>query len=622
MAISSLDAVANVAAFTVPPVEYTAGMSINHTLAKMFSTMASVLEIRGEPVFKAIAFSKVGRLIDDMTFDLNDAVKNGTLEEIEGIGKSSRKIIEEFVKTGASTDYNELIVTIPTGLIEMLQLPGLGPKTIKLLWKERDIKSIDELAVAIDEGKLQGLKGIGEKKIEQIKQSLALRDTAGKRVGIVDVMDVVNGMLDRVRTFKGVKHADLAGSIRRRKETIGDADIIAAVDDPATMKLLADHFVASPGIRQVLGHGETKCSVMMESGLQIDLRVVPTNHFGVALLYFTGSKDHNVKLRGIAQEKGLTLNEWGLYAIDDWEHAKQDNKSAPYAATGLKNLASKRETDVYEALGLRFIEPELREDRGEVDLAREDKLPTLITAKDIRGELHCHTTASDGMHSIEEMANAAKALGYEYIVITDHSKSQTIAHGLDAAQLLKHAEAVRKFASTLKGITLLIGTEVDILADGTLDYENDVLKQLDFVVASPHHALRQDQDKATTRILRAIDNPYVNVIGHPTGRLINQRIGLEYDWKRVFEAAANSGTAMEINAGWPRLDLNDNLARTAIAAGVMLTIDTDAHHIDSLKDIEYGIWVARRAGVQKKNVLNAQPLATVRKWVETKRSRG
>lgn len=592
---------------------------MNHTLAKMFATMASVLEIRGEPVFKAIAFSKVGRLIDDMAFDLEDAVKNGTLEEIEGIGKSSRKIIEEFVKTGASTDYNELVTTIPTGLIEMLQLPGLGPKTIKLLWKERDIKNIDELAVAIDKGDLQGLKGIGEKKIEQIKQSLALRDTAGKRVGIVDAMEVVLGMLERVRTFKGVKQAELAGSIRRRKETIGDADIIAAVDDPKTMNTLCDHFVSAPGIRQVLGHGETKCSVMMESGLQIDLRVVPTEHFGVALLYFTGSKDHNVRLRGIAQDKGLTLNEWGLYKIDDWEKAKAENKTAPYAAPKLKNLASKTEGDVYEALGLRWIDPELREDRGEVDLARQNKLPSLITAKDIRGELHCHTTASDGMHSIEEMANAAKALGYEYIVITDHSKSQVIAKGLDATRLLKHAEEVRRIGAKLKGITLLVGSEVDILADGKLDYDDDVLKELDFVVASPHHALRQESEKATARILRAIENKYVNVIGHPTGRLINQRVGLEYDWKKVFEAAAKSGTAMEINAGWPRLDLNDNLARTALAAGVTLTIDTDAHHIDSLKEVEYGIWVARRAGVEKKHVLNAQPLSAVREWVKKKR---
>lgn len=594
-------------------------MSINHTLAKMFSTMAAVLEIRGEPVFKAIAFSKVGRLIDDMAFDLQEAVKNGTLEQIEGIGKSSRKVIEEFVKTGVSTDFNELVATIPPGLIEMLTLPGLGPKTIKLLWQERDIKNIDELAVAIDKGQLAGLKGIGEKKIEQIKQSLALRDTAGKRHGIVDVMEVVLEMLERVRSFKGVKQADLAGSIRRRRETIGDADIIAAVDEPATMIKLCDHFVTAPGIRQVLGHGETKCSVMMESGLQIDLRVVPTEHIGAAMLYFTGSKDHNVLLRGIAQDKGLTLNDWGLYEIEEWEKAKQTNKAAPYATPGIKNYASRTEADVYEALGMRFIEPELREDRGEVDLARQNKLPTLITVKDIKGELHCHTTASDGMHSIEEMANAAKTLGYEYIVITDHSKSQVIAKGLDAERLLRHAEAVRKVGAKLKGIAVLIGTEVDILADGKLDYEDDVLKELDFVVASPHHALRQETEKATARVLRAIENKYVNVIGHPTGRLINQRVGLEYDWKKVFEAAAKSGTALEINAGWPRLDLNDTLARAAIGAGVMLTIDTDAHHVDSLKEIEYGVWVARRAGAEKRHVLNAQPLATVREWVKQKR---
>ena len=410
-----------------------------------------------------------------------------------------------------------------------------------MFWDERGITTIDELAAAIDTGKLDGLKGIGPKKIDQIKQSLALRATAGQRVGIVEAMETVSPILDRVRRFEGVKHAELAGSIRRRRETIGDADIIAAVDDPAQTVALSAAFVASPGVRQVLGHGDFKSSISMESGLQIDLRVVPTQFFGATLQYFTGSKDHNKRLRGLALDKGLTLNEWGLFKLDEWEQAKAKHK-VPHLAPGLTNLASRRETDVYEALGLAYIEPELREDRGEIDLAARKSLPTLIVQADLRGELHCHTRASDGSNLIEEMAEAAKALGYAYIVITDHSKSQVIANGLDAQRMLKHADAIRKANDAINGITILVGSEVDILADGHLDYEDDVLKELDFVVASPHVALRQDVEKATARMLRAIENRYVNVIGHPTGRLISQRVGLDFDWSKIYAAAAASGT--------------------------------------------------------------------------------
>jgi DNA polymerase (family X) len=328
-----------------------------------------------------------------------------------------------------------------------------------------------------------------------------------------------------------------------------------------------------------------------------------------------------VKLRQLAQERGLTLNDWGLYKESDWENAKAKSKGkdASHAATHAKAIASKSEEDIYAALDLKFVEPELREDRGEVELAQQDKLPMLIDQSDLVGELHCHTIASDGVSSIEEMAQRAKELGYAYIVITDHSKSQAQARGLDAKRLLAHAEAVRKVNDKLKGIEVMIGTEVDILADGHLDYDDDVLAQLDFVVASPHSALRQERDKATDRLLRAIDNQYVNVIGHPTGRLINQRSGLEFDWDAIFRAAAQSGTALEINASWPRLDLDDVRARSAIAAGVMLTIDTDAHDARDLGANQLGVSVARRAGATAKHVLNAQPLAAVRKFVAAKR---
>jgi DNA polymerase (family 10) len=345
------------------------------------------------------------------------------------------------------------------------------------------------------------------------------------------------------------------------------------------------------------------------------LRIIPSDNFGAALLYFTGSKDHNVKLRGRAQTMGMTLNEWGLYKIDEYDKAAKKTAEAPAA----KPAASKTEADVYAKLGLPFIDPELREDRGEVDAALARKLPKLITRADIRGDLHSHTTASDGQASIEQMAEAAEALGYEYLAITDHSKSQVIANGLTAERLLKHVKEIHKVGARIKGITLLAGCEVDILADGHLDFEDDVLAELDIVIASPHVALKQDEAKATERLLRAIDNRFVNVIGHPTGRLINRREGLPLDFPRIFAAAAANGTAMEINAGYPRLDLNDTHSRAALEAGCTLSIDTDAHSTGELDDIGFGIDVARRAWATADRVLNCMPLAKLRDFIARKR---
>lgn len=597
-------------------------MSLNSQLAEMFKTMAAVLEIRGEPVFKAIAFTRVARAIDDSTVDIAKAVQEGTLDQIKGVGASSRKVIEDVVRAGRSSDYEELIATIPSGLIEMLSISGLGPKTIAKLWRERDVKSIDELSVAIESGKLEGLAGIGAKKIEQIKQGIEIRATAGKRMGLPFAMELAQTIVAQVKALPGVTRAQPAGSLRRCKETVGDLDILATIAGGAKPEEITLAFTKFPQVTHILGQGELKSSVMTDAGIQVDLRIVPPDHFGAALQYFTGSKEHNVHLRQIAQDKGLTLNDWGLYRDADWENAKTKSKGkdASHAANHAKAIASKSEQDIYAALGLKYVEPELREDRGEIELAQQDKLPRLIEQSDLVGELHCHTTASDGTASIEEMAQRAKELGYAYIVITDHSKSQAQARGLDAKRLLAHADAVRKVNDKLQGIEVLIGTEVDILADGHLDYGDDVLAQLDFVVASPHSALRQERDKATDRLLRAIDNKFVNVIGHPTGRLINQRPGLDFDWDAIFRAAAQSGTALEINASWPRLDLDDVRARGAIAAGVMLTIDTDAHSARDLGANQLGIAVARRAGATAKHVLNTQPLATLRKFVAEKRS--
>jgi DNA polymerase (family 10) len=590
-------------------------MSLNSELSELFRLFAALMDIRGESTFKAIAFSKVSRILKDTTIDLRQAVESGSLTQIEGIGASSQRIIEQYVKTGRSDDFDEVAASVPAGLIPMLDIPGLGPKTIALLWKQRNVTTLEDLVKAIDEGKLIGLKGIGDKKIDAIKQGIAQRSAAGKRSGIIDALPIAEALVQRLRQLPLVRMAEMAGSLRRHCETIGDVDLVCAPKDDAAGAAVSAAFVKFPEVQRILVQGSTKASVITAGGMQVDLRVVPAENFGAALQYFTGSKEHNVKLRGLALQRKMTLNEWGLYRLDAYEKAEKRAGAAP----PIKPVASKSEQEIYQALGLSWIEPELREDRGEIEAARDAMLPRLIEPADIRGDLHCHTTASDGQNSIEEMAEAAIQRGYEFLAITDHSKSQVIAKGLTAQRLMEHAAQIRRVGERLRKITLLAGCEVDILADGRLDFEDAVLAELDIVVASPHVALKQDTNKATDRLLRAIDNRYVNVIGHPTGRLIFGREGLPLNLGRIFAAAAQSGTALEINAGYPRLDLSDANARGAIAAGARLSINTDAHSVGGFDEMQYGLHVARRAWASSKDVINCLTAAQLRAFIARKR---
>jgi DNA polymerase (family 10) len=590
-------------------------VALNHELSDLFKNFAAIMEIKGESPFKAIAFSKVSRILKDMTFDIRKLCEQGKLAEVEGLGASSCKIITEYVQTGRSTDFEEVAGSVPPGLLPLLEIPGLGPKTIALLWKQRGVTNLEDLVKAIEGGALTGLKGIGQKKIDSIKQGIALRAQAAQRMGIVDALPIAKSLVERLRAMKQVKQAEIAGSLRRRRETIGDVDLICSLKDQSLGEDVSAAFVKVPEVQRILGQGTTKASVLTAGGLQVDLRIVPPENFGAALLYFTGSKDHNVKLRGRALTMGLTLNEWGLYKLDEYDRAAKKTAEAP----PIKPVASKTEADVYAKLDLSFVEPEMREARGEVEAAEQKKLPTLIALADIRGDLHMHTTASDGTASIQQMAEAAMALGYEYIAITDHSKSQVIAKGLSVERLLQHIKDIHKVGEQIKGIKLLAGCEVDILADGHLDFEDEILAELDIVVASPHVALKQDEAKATDRLLRAIDSRYVNIIGHPTGRLIDRREGLPLNFEKIFAAASANGTAMEINAGYPRLDLNDVHSRAAIDAGCVLAIDTDAHSTEELSTLEFGIDVARRAWVGPKQVINCMGFAGLQEFLNRKR---
>lgn len=598
-------------------------MSLNAQLSELFTSLAAMMELKGENTFKVIAFAKVGRIIREINIDLKRCMEEGKLSEIEGIGKGSQQIIEQYIQTGKSTVFEEVSASVPAGLVPMLSIEGLGPKTIHLLWRERNITSLDTLENAIRTGAINGLKGIGEKKLQTILAGIELYKSrladggsgAVRRIGIGEALAPAQELLERLRSIPGVQQAELAGSLRRRRETIADVDFVAAVRQGESTEEIARTFTQLPGVVQTIGSGLSKTSVKVSNGMQVDLRLVPPDHFGSALLYFTGSKDHNVKIRALAQKKGLTLNEWGLYDNAAYEKAPKQTARPPH----LKPLASQTEAQVYAALGLDYIEPELREDRGEVEAAAAKKLPILVTRADIRGDLHNHSTESDGTATLEQMAQAAKALGYEYLAITDHSKALAMTNGLSVDRLMKHVENIHRLNDKLKGITLLAGSEVDILADGRMDYEDAVLKELDIVIASPHLALKQDAKKATDRLLRAIENRYVNIIGHPTGRLINRREGLPLDFAVLFKAAAANGTAMEINSSHPRLDLDEFHARAAIDAGVMLTIDTDAHSTTELESIFYGVGVARRAWATKEHILNCLPLTRVKKFLSAKR---
>ncbi len=590
-------------------------MSTNQALANLFKTAAAVMEIRGEPIFKSIAFSKVSRLLDDMSVDVGKAVEDGSIATMTGIGKSSRKIIEDFVRTGISPDIEEIKASIPAGLIPMLAIPSLGPKTIALFWRERNITCIDQLKIAIETGQLEGIKGVGAKKIQSIKEGIELLAAIGGRKGLVDVLPLAMTLLQQVRQLPGIVRAEVAGSLRRWKETIGDVDIVASITSDDAGMTITEAFTRFPQVTKILGQGQTKASVLTEAGVQVDLRIIPDKHFGAAIQYFTGSKEHNVKLRGLAQAKQMTLNEWGLYRLDEYDKSEKQPGKPPTT----EPVASVNEADIYQSLGLQYVAPELREDRGEIELAQKSQLPTLIGVEDICCDLHTHTTASDGENSIEQMVIAAQERGYHTIAITDHSKSQVIANGLSVDRLLAHVKAIRKIADRYKGIRVLAGCEVDILVDGTLDFEASVLAELDIVVASPHVSLKQDTAKATDRILRAVETPYVNIIGHPTGRLINARAGLPVAFETVFARAAQMGVAMEINAGWPRLDLNDVNARAAREAGVKLSINTDAHSVGGLDGMILGVSVARRSGAGKADVINTFATSELMAFIERKR---
>lgn len=587
-------------------------MSINAQLGQMFDLMSNVLQLLDANRFKVAAYQRASRALGDLSADVSTIAQDGVkaLTELDGIGKGLAEKIIEFIETGRVQEIDAALGEVPPGVIDMLDIPGLGPKKVKLLWDEAEIESIAELKTALDGDALAELPGMGKKTLDNLRKSIAFAESSGGRVRIAEAMNVAKAVVDAMSKLTAARSVDYAGSLRRGKETIGDVDIIVACKNPEKdAPAIGDHFRGLDCVAEVLAAGSTKSSVRTEDGLQIDLRVIDEARYGAALMYFTGSKEHNVKLRERAIKQKLTLNEYGLW--------KQGDDTTDAAG---KPVAAKTEADIYKKLGLTWIAPPLREDRGEIDLAADDALPALIELADIKAELHAHTTASDGHWSITELAEAVRDRGMHTIAVTDHSRSSAIANGLDEKRLVKHIKAIHEANEQIEGITILAGSEVDILADGSLDYDDDLLAQLDLVVASPHASLGQDPRKATDRLLRAIENPYVHILGHPTGRIINRREGLSPDLPTLFAAAAECDVAMEINANHYRLDLRDTHARAALQAGCKLAIDTDAHGPADLDELQYGILTAQRAGATKSNVINCMTAAKLHKWLKTKRA--
>ena len=581
-------------------------MSSNRDLAARFHEASAILEITGANAFRVNALARVARVLEDLPTEVAPLAGDlKALQAIDGIGKSSAEKITEFVEDGTIGEFDELRDSIPAGLIDVLAVPGLGPKTVKVLWEKGDVTDVASLKKKIDSGELEKLPRMGAKTLANIKDAIEFSERSAGRMRLGEALPLAEALVARLSNAKGVTRIAYAGSLRRGRETIGDIDLLVAAKDASDP---TEALKSMPGVEKVLLSGDTKTSVRLKKGVQVDLRIVPEDQFGAALLYFTGSKEHNVMLRELAIAKNMRLNEYGLFP-DDGE------AESPHTR-GIKAVASESEKEIYAALDVPMLPPELREDRNPVDWVDPGDL---VSVASVKAELHAHTTASDGVMSLDELISQARKRDFHTLAVTDHSKSSAQANGLSVERLLEHIEAIHAANEEYDDITVLAGSEVDILADGTLDYDDDILAQLDWVIASPHSSLRQDPKKATARILKAIEHPFVHVIGHPTGRLINEREGLSPDMAELVAAAKEHDTALELNANPWRLDLRDKHVRLASEAGVLVTVDTDAHHPGDFELLKYGVLTARRGGLTQKLCPNCWTAKKLHKWIHSKR---
>ncbi len=573
----------------------------NLEIADILRMAADMLEIKGENPFKVKAYRQAVLTLETLPGDAGRMLRHGKLENIPGIGKGLAEKIEEIVSTGHLKYLEELRKSLPEGLVKMLEIPNVGPKTVHALFENLGIESIDELEKAASEGRIRNLEHFGEKTEQNILRGIELLKRRSGRMLLGSALSLGESVVERLLGLEQVEKAALAGSLRRMRETIGDIDVLAVSSDSAPVM---DFFAGLPEVTQVLSRGGTKASVIMENRVQVDLRIVPSESYGAALQYFTGSKQHNVKLRETAARKGLKLNEYGVF----------DSKTG-------KKIAGEDEPGFYAVAGLSFIPPELREDRGEIEAAAGGGLPELVETSDIRGDLHVHSLWSDGTDSVYEIAREAEAFGYEYIAVCDHSSSLKVAGGLSPEEKYRQIEEIREVNRKLPGITVLAGAEVDILNNGLLDYGADLLAELDLVIAALHTGFRQDGETLTSRVLRAMNNRYVNIIAHPTGRLLQQREPYAIDVGRIIEEAADTGTFLELNCFPDRLDLNDADCRRAGEAGVRVALGSDSHNRLQLGVVRFGVGTARRGWLGKEDVVNTLGAAEITALLLQKRKK-
>jgi DNA polymerase (family 10) len=568
---------------------------LNSDVARIFNQMANLLEMESANAFRVRAYRNAARTIASLPKGVSEMVEAGeALDDLPGIGKDLAGKIKEIVETGSLSQLQEIERKTPPELTEVMKIPGLGAKRVYALYKELGVTSVEDLKEKAQNGQIRNLNGFGKKTERKILEEIEEAEGHGDRIKIVEAEEAAKALLKHFETVKGIKKIMVAGSYRRRKETVGDLDILVSCrKDCKVMEALVNY----DEVKRVVSRGKTKSSVILRSGLQVDLRKVPAVSYGAALHYFTGSKAHNIAIRKMGVKKKLKINEYGVFKGD-------------------KRVAGRNEEEVYQQVDLPYIEPELREDNGEVEAAQEGKLPKLVTLDDIRGDLHAHTNETDGHNTLEEMAEAAEGKGYGYLAITEHSKKVSMAHGFDAKKLEMQIERIDKLNSKLKGLTILKGIEVDILKDGSLDLPDDILKELDVVVGSVHYNRNLSKGEMTDRIIRAMENPYFNVLAHPTGRLINERAPYEVDLIKVVEKAKDVGCFLEINAHPERLDLDDRYCRMAKEAGVKLVISTDAHRTADLGFMRFGVDQARRGWLEADDVLNTRSLKDLRKLLK------
>jgi DNA polymerase (family X) len=573
------------------------------TVAQILEEMGTLLELQGANPFKSRAFHNASRAMEGLTRDLTTLVEQGTLREVDGVGEKIAVIISDLVTHGRSKEHEELKKSFPPGVPEMLRVQGLGPKKVKILFEKLKIESLGELEAAAQANKLANLDGFGAKTQENILKGIQDLKTRGEKSIYPKAAEAAESIFKDIVALKGVKRAEIAGSLRRKKEVIGDIDIVVSAAK-ASRQGIMEAFVHHKDVASIIGHGETKSSVVLEAGINCDLRIVDDTEFPFTLNYFTGSKEHNIEMRSRAKKFGWSLNEYGFSELGSEEKRGKAKRI----------VACKNESDIYKALDLAYVEPELRENTGEIDAAADDSLPELLQYDDIRGTFHCHSKYSDGLNTIEEMALGAKAQGWEYLGIGDHSKVAAYAGGLSEEKVKKQFKEIDELNARLKGFRIFKGTECDVLPNGDLDWSDRVLASFEYVVVSVHSSFKMSSAEMTKRIIKALKNKHVTMLGHPTGRLLLSRDPYPVDMIQVIDAASDYGKMIEINAHPLRLDLDWRLCKYATEKKVMIAVNPDAHTVDGLADVKYGVGIARKGWLGKKNILNAFNTKNVEKY--------